>query len=207
LKQGYLFQKSVLIVGTVMHYIEESLLEGIRLHDSDTLEYIYKKFFPSVKAFVNNNSGNDDDARDVFQEAIVAIYRKVNDESFAITCSFKTYVYAIVKNLWLKELEKRKTSGVKLNAEGEFEIAEEPVDGSFFDPKSERFKLYQKHFLTLSEDCQKVLRLFFAKQSLQEISQTMGFGSEKYAKKRKFQCKEILVKRIKNDPEFNKIRQ
>ena len=191
-----------------MHDIEESLLEGIRLHDSDTLEYIYKKFFPSVSAFVNSNSGSDDDARDVFQEAIVAIYRRVNDDDFAITCSFKTYVYAIVKNLWLKELEKRKASGVKLNVEGEFEVADEqPIEGSFFDPKSERFKLYQKHFLTLSEDCQKVLRLFFAKQSLMEISQTMGYGSEKYAKKRKFQCKEILVKRIKNDPEFNKIRQ
>jgi len=191
-----------------MHYIEESLLEGIRLHDSDTLEYIYKKFYPSVKAFVNNNSGNDDDARDVFQEAIVVIFRKVNDESFAITCSFKTYVYAIVKNLWLKELEKRKTSGVTLKTEGDFEVAEEtPIDGSFGDPKSERYKLYQKHFLTLSEDCQKVLRLFFAKQSLKEISQIMGFGSEKYAKKRKFQCKEILIKRIKNDPEFNKIKQ
>ncbi|MEE4256063.1 MAG: sigma-70 family RNA polymerase sigma factor [Bacteroidales bacterium] len=191
-----------------MHYIEESLLEGIRLHDSDTLEYIYKKFFPSVSAFVNSNSGSDDDARDVFQEAIVAIYRRVSDDNFAITCSFKTYVYAIVKNLWLKELEKRKASGVKLNVEGEFEVADEqPIEGSFFDPKSERFKLYQKHFLTLSEDCQKVLRLFFAKQSLIEISQTMGYGSEKYAKKRKFQCKEILVKRIKNDPEFNKIRQ
>ncbi len=207
MKQGYLFQKSVLIVGTVMHYIEESLLEGIRLHDSDTLEYIYKKFFPSVKAFVNSNSGNDDDARDVFQEAIIAIYRRVNDDSFAITCSFKTFVYAVVKNLWLKELERRKASGVKLEADGEFEAVDEPIDGSFFDPKGERFKLYQKHFLTLSEDCQKVLRLFFAKQSLQEISQVMGFGSEKYAKKRKFQCKEILIKRIKNDPEFNKKRQ
>jgi RNA polymerase sigma factor (sigma-70 family) len=207
LKQGYLFQKSVLIVGTVMHYIEESLLEGIRLHDSDTLEYIYKKFYPSVKAFVNNNSGNDDDARDIFQEAIVVIYRKVNDASFAITCSFKTYVYAIVKNLWLKELEKRKSEGVKLQTEGEFDVADETIDGSFVDPKSDRFKLYQKHFLTLSEDCQKVLRLFFAKQSLKEISQVMGFGSEKYAKKRKFQCKEILIKRIKNDPEFNIIKQ
>mgnify|MGYP001595827228 CR=1 FL=1 len=59
-----------------MHYIEESLLEGIRLHDSDTLEYIYKKFYPSVQAFVNNNSGNDDDARDIFQEAIVHVWRK-----------------------------------------------------------------------------------------------------------------------------------
>jgi RNA polymerase sigma factor (sigma-70 family) len=207
LKQGYLFKKSELIIVNVMHYIEESLLEGIRLHDSDTLEYIYKKFYPSVKGFVTNNSGTDDDARDVFQEAIIVIYRKVNDKDFVITCSFKTYVYAIIKNLWLKELEKRRTGDVKLNVGSEFVLADEPLERSFYDPKSERFKLYQKHFLTLSEDCQKVLRLFFAKQSLEEISQVMGFGSEKYAKKRKFQCKEILVKRIKNDPEFNKIKQ
>lgn len=190
-----------------MHYIEESLLEGIRLHDSDTLEYIYKKFYPAVRAFINNNSGNDDDARDVFQEAIVVLYRKVNDESFVLTSSFKTYVYAIVKHLWLKELESRKTSGVKLQVEGEFEVANETIERSMFDPKSVRFRLYQRHFLTLSEDCQKVLKLFFAKQSYKEISQIMGFGSEKYAKKRKFQCKEILIKKIKNDPEFNNIKK
>jgi RNA polymerase sigma factor (sigma-70 family) len=189
-----------------MHYIEESLLEGIRLHDSDTLEYIYKKFYPTVSTFVNANSGNEEDARDIFQEAIVVIYRRINDKDFAISCSFKTFIVSIVKNLWLKELEKRRSGDVVLKTEGEFEVADEVIDESFIDSgKNERIKLYQKHFLTLGEDCQKVLQLFFAQQSLKDISEIMGFASEKYAKKRKFQCKEMLIRKIKNDPEFKKI--
>jgi hypothetical protein len=71
--------------------------------------------------------------------------------------------------------------------------------------KNERYGLYQKHFSALSTDCQKLLQLFFEKVSLKEIATVMGFKSEKYAKKRKFKCKELLISRIKQDAEFKKI--
>ena len=45
------------------------------------------------------------------------------------------------------------------------------------------------------------------KVSSKEIVKSMGFSSEDYANKRKYQCKQILLKRIKNDPEFNRIEQ
>ena len=71
--------------------------------------------------------------------------------------------------------------------------------------KNEKYGLYQKHFNTLSTDCQKLLQLFFEKVPLKEIAGLMGYKSEKYAKKRKFKCKELLVNRIKQDTEFKKI--
>ena len=52
---------------------------------------------------------------------------------------------------------------------------------------------------------QKLLQLFFEKVSLKEIAKVMGYKSEKYAKKRKFKCKELLISRIKQDAEFKKI--
>jgi hypothetical protein len=70
---------------------------------------------------------------------------------------------------------------------------------------NERYKLYQKHFTNLGKDCQKVLQLYFDKVPLKNIAQIMGFKSEKYAKKRKFKCKEYLIKSIKQDLEYNKI--
>jgi RNA polymerase sigma factor (sigma-70 family) len=186
-----------------MHYIEESLLEGIRLNDSDTLEYIYKKFYPSIRNFVILNSGTEDDAKDTFQESIIVIYRKIKQEkSFTISCSFKTYLYSISKNLWLKELERRKTEQEKIKNTEEFESADCEIDEPVSSNQDDRFKLYQTHYLSLSKDCQQVLRLFMEKVPLKEIAQIMGYASEKYAKKRKYQCKEILVKRIKSDPYF-----
>jgi hypothetical protein len=68
----------------------------------------------------------------------------------------------------------------------------------------EKFRLYQQHFLTLGEDCQKVLLLFMKKISLKDIATEMGFKTEKYAKTRKYLCKEELKKRIINDPKCQK---
>ncbi len=185
-----------------MHYIEESLLEGIRLNDTDTLEYIYKKFYPSVKTFIVLNSGNDDDAKDIFQESIIVIFRRLKDESFTITCSFKTYIFSISKNLWLKELERRKIERNKIHYNEEFDTSDCDIDEPVSTEKLDRYKLYQTHFLSLSKDCQKVLRLFLDKVPLKEIASIMGYASEKYAKKRKYQCKEMLIKRITNDPYY-----
>ena len=185
-----------------MHYIEESLLEGIRLNDTDTLEYIYKKFYPSVKTFIVLNSGNDDDAKDIFQESIIVIFRRLKDESFTITCSFKTYIFSISKNLWLKELERRKIERNKIHYNEGFDTSDCDIDEPVSTAKFDRYKLYQTHFLSLSKDCQKVLRLFLDKVPLKEIASIMGYASEKYAKKRKYQCKEMLIKRITNDPYY-----
>ncbi|MFO8129663.1 MAG: sigma-70 family RNA polymerase sigma factor [Bacteroidales bacterium] len=188
-----------------MHYIEESLLEGIRLNDTDTLEYIYKKFYPSIKNFIILNSGTEEDSKDIFQESIIVIYRRLKTQKdFTISCSFKTYMYSISRNLWLKELEKRKTEQAKIKNTEEFESTNCEIQDPVSNPKEERYKLYQNHFLSLSKDCQQVLRLFMDKVSLKEIAKIMGYTSEKYAKKRKYQCKEILVKRIKNDPYYYK---
>lgn len=68
----------------------------------------------------------------------------------------------------------------------------------------ELHRLVQLHFLSLNEDCQKILRLFMKDVSLREIGNIMGFKTEKYAKTRKYMCKEELKKRIADDPRCQK---
>ncbi|MFA4864355.1 MAG: hypothetical protein WC605_11375, partial [Bacteroidales bacterium] len=72
------------------------------------------------------------------------------------------------------------------------------------EEEHEKYRLFQQHFLKLSEDCQKILQLFLGKTSLKEIAEIMGFKTEKYAKTRKFMCKEKLKNSIINDPNFKK---
>ena len=67
--------------------------------------------------------------------------------------------------------------------------------------QKEQLALYRTHFNKLSESCQKVLSLFFAKVKMAEIAQKMD-SSEAYIKKKKFKCKENLVSKIKADPLF-----
>ncbi len=67
------------------NYSDEQILKGILRHDNLILQYIYKEYYYKVSFFIKKNQGNEDDANDIFQEAIIVIYRKLkeNDLIFA----------------------------------------------------------------------------------------------------------------------------
>ena len=187
-------------------YSDEQILKGILRHDNLILQYIYKQYYYNINYFIRKNQGSEDDASDVFQEAIIIIYRKIKENDLIFEkSSFKNYLFSVCRFLWLKQLEKRRVEKQKLNDSL-------PYQEDFYDDnlnelveKNERYGLYQKHFSTLSTDCQKLLQMFFEKIPLREIAKVMGYKSDKYAKKRKYKCKELLISRIKQDAEFKKI--
>ena len=180
-----------------MHLTEDALIEGIKQHDIQVLRYIYKKYFDTIKNLIKKNNGNDEDAQDIFQEAIIIIYKKIKEENLELSCSLSTYLYSVCRLLWLKQLEKKKIRGESFGNGDEIEEISSLL-GSNFELNDE-YKLYQYHFNKLNKDCQKVLRLFLEKVPLREIAEIMGYKTEQYAKKRKFECKNKLVDSIKND--------
>lgn len=189
----------------MINYSNDELLHGILRNDSVILQFIYKNFYYKINFFIRKNNGDDDDANDVFQEAIIIIYRKLKDNSLVLDCSFDTYLYSICRLIWLKQLEKRKTEKERIfdNQEYREDIYDEQLSRTI--ETSERYKLYQKHFVNLGKDCQKILQMFFDKVPLKQIADIMGFKGEKYAKKRKYKCKEYLINSIKQDLEYRKI--
>jgi RNA polymerase sigma factor (sigma-70 family) len=190
----------------MINYSTLDLLNGIRRNDTIVLQYIYKNFYSNINFFIKKNSGDDDDANDIFQEAIIIIFRKLKVNELALDdCTFETFLYSICRFLWLKQLDKRKIEKEKIKDNHVYN--EDLYDDGLerVADLNERYRLYQKHFINLGKDCQKILQLYFDKVPLKNIAQIMGFKSEKYAKKRKFKCKEYLIKSIKQDLEYNKI--
>ena len=188
----------------MVHYTVEAILEGLKANDHNVLVYIYRKYFPIVRFFVIKNSGTDEDAKDVFQEAIILIYKRLTEGSLNLTCAFKTYIYSVCRFLWLQQLEKRQIrpdglSDSQLFVDMDKELEEQAVE-------QERYKLFQKHFKSLNKECQEILTLFLKKIPLKEIAQRVNIRSDKYLKKRKYECKEMLTKRIQNDPDFKKMK-
>ena len=189
----------------MIDYSNLDLLNGILRNDTVVLQYIYKNFYSKINFFIKKNSGDDDDANDIFQEAIIIMYRKLKANELVLDCTFETYLYSVSRFLWLKQLEKRKLEKEKIKDNHEYnddiydDGLEKVVD------LNERYRLFQNHFANLGKDCQKILQLYFDKVPLKNIAQIMGFKSEKYAKKRKFKCKEYLIKSIKQDLEYKKI--
>ncbi len=188
----------------LVHYTLEAIIDGLKKSDNNVLEYVYKKYFPVVRFFVIKNSGTDEDAQDVFQESLILIYKRLKDESLDLTCSFKTYLYSVCRIQWLRQLEKRKVRNEVVTDDQVFIHLDEDFEG--LAAQQEQYRIYQKHFQLLHKDCQEILQLFLKKVPLKEIALKMNIKSDKYLKKRKYSCKEALVKRIQNDPDYKRLR-
>lgn len=187
-----------------MHYSDEAILEGIRFRSTAILEYVYEECYPLIKNLVTKNSGDAEDVQDVFQDAMVILYKKMQHEEVILQCTFKTYLYSICNHLWLQKLEKSKREDVAYKTIASLvDLAEEDLI-EIYDDEAEKLRIYQRHFVQLEEECKNLLRLHIKKLTAREIADVMGFKTEKFAKVKKFRCKEDLKRRIINDPDYQK---
>lgn len=183
-------------------YSDQDILNGLRNKDRKMIRFVYTGYFRSIQRLIIKNSGNTEDAEDIFQDVMVILYKKIKNKKLKLTCSLKTYMYAICRNLWLQKLQNKDNSNLELREVNGEHI--KPFELNKDMQYEEKYNLYQKHFLKLSDDCQEVLKLFLKKASLKEIANIMGFSSVDYAKTRKYLCKKNLIERILNDPECKK---
>lgn len=153
---------------------------------------------------VIKNNGNEEDARDIFQETLIILYRKIRENNLKLVCSLGTFIYSISRLLWLKELEtrkKRKEDFIELDTYS-------TLDGNIIElaQKNERLRLYREHFEKLSEDCKKILSMFLNKVPIPEITGIMGFSSDQHTKNRRYRCKKFLITRIRNSIQYQELK-
>lgn len=186
----------------VKRLTDEEIINGLRKRDNRVLQYIYKNSFNAVKQLVVHNAGSDSDAEDIFQEALIIIFKKLrDDDDFKLTANFTTYIYSISRLIWLKHLKQIKRIEIDpLNRDMEDRIEfEEPLP---VEDKDLRMAIYQRTLSQIPEDCQKILRLTAEDITSREIARQLGFRSEGYVRKRRHFCKEYLVNKIKQDAEY-----
>jgi RNA polymerase sigma factor (sigma-70 family) len=181
---------------------DEEILTGLRKRDNRVLHYIYKNSFNPIKQLILSNAGSENDAEDIFQEALIIIFKKTKEEqNFELTSAFNTYIYSISRLLWLKHLRNIKKMDIDpLNRDHEEKIEFEPP--SPVHDKDLRMAIYQRTLLKIPEDCQKILRLTAQDITSKEIARQLGFRSENYVRKRRHFCKEFLINKIKEDPDY-----
>lgn len=155
-----------------------------------------------VTNFIVKNAGTAEEAKDIFHDALTCIFEKTREAPLHIQCSFKTYLYAICKNLWLMVLRKKRTAAkMTVDTESTEDIGKEIAENML---QYQQRQLYKKHFLKLGVDCQKILKLFLEGKSLKSIADLMGF-TEKYAKKRKYVCQKQLIEAIEQDDLYKEL--
>lgn len=188
----------------MIKYTSETILDGIKNSDREVIDYVYKAYFPVIRFFVLVNAGDETEAEDVFQDAMVIIFRRLCANDLTLKSSFKTFLYSVCRNLWLQRLDDIPKKPEFLDVEKHDDI-ENIFDIDFEEMENRKYNLYQKHFLDLEKECKKILTMFYKKVPLEEIAKKLGYKNEDSVKTRKYLCKEKLINNIINDPQYNKI--
>lgn len=151
--------------------------------------------FPKVRRLVRNNSGSADDAKDVFQDALIIFHRKARSAEFALTSSISTYLFSVCRNLWREELRRR---GRTLARWEVTELPEETAELAAILAREGEYATAEKALGTLGERCLEVLKRFYiTREPLQQIAQVLGLAGEGAAKTRKYKCLEEARKRFR----------
>lgn len=85
---------------------ESALIRAAQHGDSDAFERLVRTYDQSVLRLAGNLLRSPDEARDVYQEAFLKVYRNLHQ--FRFDCSFHTWLYRIVTNICLDRLRRRK---------------------------------------------------------------------------------------------------
>ena len=183
---------------------DQRFIEALSRNDHLLIKQLYDKCVPMVVQLIKKNSGSQQDARDIFQEAMIGILRKA--ESLKLYVPIEAYVYRVCRNLWLNELKKRGRGGVtftdleQYNEEGmgHFDMGET-------DFERQKWQLFNKMLGELSERCREFLRLSWAGHAMDEVAKTLGV-SYGFARKKKSECQGRLVKLVQASAEYKQLR-
>ena len=166
---------------------ETLLLKGLAENDRKAIETIYRDNYNMVQALVLKNSGNVDDAKDVFQEAMIVLYERVQSEAFELNCQIKTYIYSVSRRLWLKKLLHQNRFLIADEPEHEVISLEEEVEEH--EKQHTEFVMMERAMGSLGEPCKSLLEAFYMqKRSMQEIATNFGYTNSENAKNQKYKC-------------------
>ena len=180
---------------------EQDLLKGLARSDKKAIETIYKDNYNMVQSLIISNNGSADDARDVFQEAMIVLFEKARSGTFELNCQVRTYMYSVCRRIWLKRLHQMN----RYSNEIETVVETVPVDDDVEDheKRNEEFHLMERAISSLGEPCKSLIEAYYIqKKNMQLIADEFGYTNADNAKNQKYKClmrlKKLFFAQYKN---------
>ena len=168
---------------------DKEIIARISKGDDKALDYLYRKYYRMMIKLVVTNNGSEEEAKDIYQDALVVFWQKVTSGNLILTSKISTYLYSICLNLWRKELDRKS------------KLVNEEKDGVDIidDDKKERIKIINECVQQMGDSCRKILTYYyFDGLSMNDIADKLGYANTDTAKTKKYKCKKKLDQYIKS---------
>lgn len=175
------------------------LLDAIKANNSVVLKQLYTANYYKIEALVLKNNGSKEHAKDVYQDAFIAVWKNVKNDQFIPEneTALQGYLYQIAKNKWrdiLRSPSFKKTKTIQ----HELNVLDKNIDQNGHE-KNEEQEFYRKRleqtmeaFKNLGAPCKELLTAFyFDKASLRDIADKLKI-EENSVRTKKYRCMEKL---------------
>ncbi|WP_452603114.1 RNA polymerase sigma factor [Pontimicrobium sp. MEBiC06410] len=180
-------------------YFCDSLING----DNKGILKIYQLVYPKVLKFVLKNSGQTEDAEDVFQKALIQFSARLKLKRVEFHSSFEAYLFTICMNLWRRELNLKKRRVTNIPNQEHYDEHSDSIQELL---EQEKWELYTEMFNKLSENCKEVLGFYYNKVSYADIVKKLSYTTESVARQRVFKCRKKLSDLVKKDKRFKQLK-
>jgi DNA-directed RNA polymerase specialized sigma24 family protein len=149
---------------------------------------LYKSAFPLVARYVSKMGGSFDEAKDVFQDALVIYYEKVITKLDVVNKNDKAYLTGIAKHLWLKKYR-----------DNMLNCALEGLDMTIESEEEHPSQSKLMHYLEAAgKKCMDLLRSFYYDQTpMADVAALFGFSGVRSATVQKYKCLEKVRETVK----------
>jgi RNA polymerase sigma factor (sigma-70 family) len=186
-------------------YTDQEIIESIRKGKTDrVLSYLYDTSQYKIRNWILKNNGSDEEAQDIFQDAVLSFYNYVLENRFDEGKSVDGFLFAVGRNAWRNRAKQKNRL---ITGEKEMEKMERVPDDVALISQSmdeDKSKKIEALLGMLGERCKQLLIYsIFYDIRMDEIAETMSFANANAAKTKNYKCKQRLIGIIKEHPNYN----
>jgi RNA polymerase sigma factor (sigma-70 family) len=182
-------------------HVDQRYLQGLVENSSSVIREIYEQFAGKVKSYILKNNGDEEDAADILQDALINIYRQAKNGALLLSCPFEAFLLLVCKRKWLNELKKRGSKRVTNDLErvsdtgvDELALSEQVME------QDQKTSLFLAMFEKLGDMCKKIIRISLNGKPQDENAAALGL-TYGFFRKKKSECMATLMKYIQaNQP-------
>lgn len=188
-------------MGNITSKKYNELVSAFKRNDDRVLKNLYQNVFPKVRSYVLKNNGDEEQAKDIFQEAFIACWQNIKDGKVQFKGNIEAYLFAITKNKWMDYLRSDKfKKTVNTNSVVQFS-QNNNIESEYNDEEKNRY-IMSNALKKLGETCQKLLSLYyFERLSMKQIASHFDIDGAS-ARNKKYRCMQQLrsiALKIKNN--------
>ncbi|MEA3494977.1 MAG: sigma-70 family RNA polymerase sigma factor [Bacteroidota bacterium] len=185
-------------------YSDKRIIEELNSLDdckiNNSMRYLYKKHYPMALSIVKQYNADNSEVVELLQESLIRLYENIKNKTFRGDSHISTYLFSIMRNLWVNKYNKTRNIIQTENFE-----SIKSNDDFLYSKSDELNRIILKLLDQIGKNCKEILVFYYFENcSMHEIKDKVGYITEQSVKSQKYRCLQQLIRYFDENPDIKK---